>query len=131
MSKPKPLLFSIRTLPYPGIVTITTELSADKIIRYLNRHHNAQIEPNSDIATGIKQFAEDPQTLARTTRFNNGRTLIQFHPNPPLATVAHELIHATYNTLNYVSVDLRDEEAFAYLFDYFLSEAISKLKVRN
>ena len=127
--KSRPVLFSIPTSPYPGALIITTESSATKIIKYINTHYDGQIEQNDDTANGIYSFADAIDMLARATKFNAGRTLIQFHATPNLSTLAHELVHATYNTLNYAGVDLKDEEAFAYLFDYFLSEAISKMKV--
>ena len=128
--KSRPVLFSIPTSPYPGALIITTEPSAAKIIKYINNHHDGKIEQNDDVANGILNFGDDSDLLARATRFNNGRTLIQFrHNRPSISTLAHELIHATYNILTYVDVDLKDEEAFTYLFEYFLESALQKMKV--
>lgn len=57
--------------------------------------------------------------------FQPKSTIYIWYPSDAsLKTKCHEILHATFYILNSVGVDIRDQEAVCYLFEYILDQCL-------
>lgn len=54
----------------------------------------------------------------------NSTIYIWYPPDSDITVKAHEILHATYRVLESVGVDITDQEAVCYLFEYIFRQCL-------
>lgn len=85
----------------------------DTALDLIESKENCQI---SDIGCGI---------YLGSTFQPNSTIYIWYPENASLKTKCHEILHATFYVLNSVGVDIKDQEAVCYLFEYMLDQCLN------
>lgn len=79
----------------------------------------------------LLQYVEDTEGViqkstvsvdAITIDYRDGRIFICLTNSASDYVIVHECVHAVYALINLVSLDLKDEEIFAYLLEYLYKE---------
>lgn len=101
------------TVPIYDWIVVLLVGEEDAALDLIESKENCQI---NDVGYGI---------YLGSTFQPNSTIYIWYPEDAKLKVKCHEILHATFYVLNSVGVDIKDQEAVCYLFEYMLEQCLS------